>query len=53
MSRMKGPVLLVGSVPLETAKAVMSLCARELAGQIDCLSDGETGSGRSSFKGWR
>jgi len=51
MSRMKGPVLLVGSVPLETAKAVMALCARELAGQLDFLSDGETGFRQEFIQG--
>jgi hypothetical protein len=44
-------VLLVGSVPLETAKAVMALCARELAGQLDFLSDGETGFRQEFIQG--
>lgn len=51
MLRMKAPVLLLGSVPLETAREAMRLCAQELAGGIDCLTDGETGFRKEFIQG--
>lgn len=43
MSRMTGSVLLVGSVPLDTAEEVFRTCARELGAHVTCLPDGEVG----------
>ena len=43
MSDMTGSVLLVGSVPLDTAAEVFSTCAQELGGHVTCLPDGEVG----------
>ena len=42
MSRMTGAILLVGSVPAETATEAMRTCA-EGVGPMSCLPDGETG----------
>ena len=43
MSRVKGSVLLVGSVPGSDAHAVMRSCAEGLGDTLFALSDGETG----------
>src|SRR5215813_6662536 len=43
MSRMTGAVLLVGSVPAETASEAMRTCAEGVGSYLSCLSDGETG----------
>ncbi len=43
MSRMNGCVLLVGSVPGESAAAVLRLCGPEVGSYTSCLPDGETG----------
>src|SRR5215471_17368924 len=43
MSRMTGAVLLVGSVPAETASEAMRTCAEGVGPYLSCLSDGETG----------
>lgn len=47
MSRMSGAVLLVGSVPGETATEVMRTCAEGVGPYLSCLPDGETGYRRS------
>ncbi len=43
MSRMTGAVLLVGSVPAETATEAMRTCAEGVGHYWSCLSDGEPG----------
>jgi hypothetical protein len=43
MSRMSGSVLLVGSVPGETAAAVLRTCGEGVGKYVTCLPDGETG----------
>ena len=43
MSRMTGAVLLVGSVPAETASDAMRTCAEGAGSYLSCLPDGETG----------
>jgi hypothetical protein len=43
MSRMSGAVLLVGSVPGETATEAMRTCAEGVGPYLSCLPDGETG----------
>jgi len=43
MSRVKGNVLLVGSVPLDGAEAVFETCAAALGRQVSALPDGEVG----------
>lgn len=43
MSRMNGSVLLVGSVPGETAAEVMRTCGEGVGQYVSCLPDGETG----------
>ena len=44
MSRMKGSVLFVGSVPGENSEEVFRVCSKENGNLVDSLSDGETGS---------
>jgi len=41
--RMKGELLLVGSVPLDTAEEVLDLCGRVIGEHVSCLPDGEVG----------
>ncbi len=43
MSRMNGSVLLVGSVPGETAAEVLRTCGEGVGKYVTCLPDGETG----------
>lgn len=43
MSRVRGPALLVGSVPLETVEDVLRACAGELGSFVDAYPDGEVG----------
>ena len=43
MSRVDGPVLLVGSVPGRDAEEVMRFCAGELRDNLSFFPDGETG----------
>ena len=43
MSKMRGTVLLVGSVPLETAEEVYRTCAKALGPLVDAYPDGEIG----------
>ena len=43
MSDNSGSVLFVGSVPLESAKAVFRTCSQELGEYLGCLPDGEVG----------
>jgi hypothetical protein len=43
MSRMTGSVLLVGSMPAETATEAMRMGAEGVGHYLPCLSDGETG----------
>jgi hypothetical protein len=43
MSRMTGAILLVGSVPAETATEAMRTCAEGVGPYLSCLPDGETG----------
>ena len=43
---MQGDVLLVGSIPGESARDAMQLCANGLGGHLSCLPDGETGKRR-------
>ena len=43
MSDKLGSVLLVGSVPLESAEAVFRTCSQELGEYVWCLPDGEVG----------
>src|SRR5215510_5635193 len=43
MSRMAGSVLLVGSVPGETAAEVLHACGEGIGNYVTCLPDGETG----------
>ena len=43
MSRIKGSVLLVGSIPGNSAEEVMRFCASELGNRLSLLPDGETG----------
>ncbi|MBI3800607.1 MAG: hypothetical protein HY268_26970 [Deltaproteobacteria bacterium] len=43
MARMNGPVLLVGSVPEETAAEVLRTCGEGVGKYVSCLPDGETG----------
>jgi methionine synthase II (cobalamin-independent) len=43
MSRMKAPVLLVGSVPGETAAEVLRTCGEGVGKYVSCLPDGEIG----------
>jgi hypothetical protein len=43
MSRMTAPVLLVGSVPGETAAEVLRTCGEGVGKYVSCLPDGETG----------
>ncbi|MGH7964812.1 MAG: hypothetical protein ACRERD_23860 [Candidatus Binatia bacterium] len=47
MSRMTGAVLLVGSVPGETAAEAMRTCAEGVGDSLSCLPDGETGYRRA------
>jgi len=47
MSRMTGAVLLVGSIPGETANEVMRICAEGVGNYLSCLPDGETGFRRA------
>lgn len=46
MSRMQGDVLLVGSIPGDSAKAAMASCATGIGEHLNCLPDGETGKRR-------
>jgi hypothetical protein len=46
MSRMNGSVLLVGSVPGETAAEVLRTCGEGVGKYVSCLPDGETGCRR-------
>src|SRR5258707_243892 len=46
-----GDVLLVGSVPLESAREVFITCAAALGGHLDTLPDGEVGP-RKSWIQW-
>ncbi len=43
MSDNPGSVLLVGSVPLESAEAVFRTCSQEFGEYLGCLPDGEVG----------
>ena len=43
MSRVNGSVLLVGSIPGNSAAEVIRFCATELGGRLSLLPDGETG----------
>lgn len=43
MSRIKGDVLLVGSVPLDSAQQVFDTCAKALGPHLSTLPDGEVG----------
>lgn len=43
MTRMLGDVLLVGSVPLQTAEEVFRICAQTIGNAVSCLPDGEVG----------
>jgi hypothetical protein len=43
LSRLSAPALLVGSVPLADARAVLTMAAEELGEMIDAYPDGETG----------
>ncbi|MGH7964261.1 MAG: hypothetical protein ACRERD_20965 [Candidatus Binatia bacterium] len=47
MARMTGAVLLVGSIPGETATEVMRTCAEGVGNYLSCLPDGETGYRRA------
>lgn len=40
---MKNDLLLVGSVPLETAPEVLEMCGHSLGTHLPCIPDGETG----------
>ena len=46
MSRMRHDVLLVGSIPGDSAEQAMSICADEIGEHLNCLPDGETGNRR-------
>lgn len=46
------PLLLVGSVPLDSAEAVLSAAARRIGGGMTRYPDGETGS-RKNWIGWQ
>ena len=46
MSRMKGSVLLVGSIPGDDAEQAMRICGADLGERLSCLPDGETGQRR-------
>ncbi len=41
MTRMTGPILMVGSVPLETPEAVFRTCGKYVGPYVSCLPDGE------------
>jgi len=49
--RVTAPVLLVGSVPGDDARDVLSLCARELGALAGFVSDGETGLRQEFIQG--
>jgi hypothetical protein len=51
VSRIKGEVLLVGSIPLKSAEEVFEACTEYLAPYVSCLPDGEFGP-RSSWIGY-
>lgn len=46
MTRMTGDILLVGSIPGETAEQAMSVCGDAVGEYLSCLPDGETGRRR-------
>ena len=46
MSRMVEDVLLVGSIPGDSAEQAMSMCANGIGDHLNCLPDGETGNRR-------
>lgn len=43
MTRMSGPLLMVGSIPLATAEDVFRACAKYVGRYVSCLPDGEFG----------
>ena len=43
MPRVDAPLMLVGSVPMASAEAALSLCAEEVGDLVAALPDGETG----------